>query len=71
MTKEITEVTVDKISLLSSDKDPAVEKASTKYAIMKSGNSIIKKAVQIYNKLTLTKQHKSDLDQIINRSNQK
>jgi len=69
MTRVIQDVTVDKISLVSKDQKPAVEKAETRFALFKTKKSFVQKATELYNRLTLSKTDREKLDKIISNKN--
>lgn len=63
--REIKNVTVDKISILTDWTSPAVPKAETKFALFKTRKKYLKKAQELYNKVRLSKSSKDKLDKII------
>ena len=65
MTREIKNVTVDKISILTDWTSPAVPKAETKFALFKTRKQYLEKAQELYSKVRLSKSSKGKLDKII------
>lgn len=65
MTREIKNVTVDKISILTDWTSPAVPKAETKFALFKTRKQYLEKAQELRNKIRLSKSSREKLDRLV------